>query len=233
MHTRVALLALLAVAASRGECGRTPPYDACAGKACGDACTLCPPDATDCAETAVVKACDPQGHCVPQTAGMCAATACAGKACGDDCVYDPPCRSSVPPCMMPSAPGHCDPSGACIPGDPPPPGLCLPQPPSWGCEGKACGDPCGYCPPETDPANCPVQTVAPTACDAQLQCVNEGSFTCPPPPSWGCVGKKCGDSCGYCPPDTDPANCPVPTFAATACDARLQCVTEGTFTCPP
>jgi hypothetical protein len=46
-----------------------------------------------------------------------------------------------------------------------------------------------------------------------------------------CRGLACGDSCGYCPPGTDPASCPVPTFAATACNVRGQCVTAGTFLC--
>lgn len=40
------------------------PYDPCAGKACGDPCTLCAPDDPDCVETAVIKACDPAGTCV-------------------------------------------------------------------------------------------------------------------------------------------------------------------------
>jgi hypothetical protein len=212
MHTRVALLALLAVAASRGECGRTPPYDACAGKACGDACTLCPPDATDCAETAVVKACDPQGHCVPQTAGMCAATACAGKACGDDCVYDPPCRSSVPPCMMPSAPGHCDPSGACIPGDPPP-GLCLPHP---DCVGKACGESCNPCGPD---ATCP--TLIASACDRFGNCAGDVPWLCYDP----CAGKACGEGCKACPPLPDGEGC-FETMEAKACDAAGRCTSQ-------
>lgn len=54
--------------------GRVPPscefapcpngdYDPCAGKSCGDTCTLCPPDATDCGETAVLKFCGPDGTC--------------------------------------------------------------------------------------------------------------------------------------------------------------------------
>lgn len=38
-------------------------YDPCAGKACGATCHACPPDALDCAETAVVKACDRNGFC--------------------------------------------------------------------------------------------------------------------------------------------------------------------------
>jgi hypothetical protein len=53
--------------------GRVPPscefapcpdtYDPCAGKSCGDPCTLCPPDARDCAETAVLKYCGSDGTC--------------------------------------------------------------------------------------------------------------------------------------------------------------------------
>jgi len=46
-----------------------------------------------------------------------------------------------------------------------------------------------------------------------------------------CQGLACGDSCGYCPAGVDPKYCPVPTFAATACNIRGQCVTAGTFLC--
>lgn len=59
--------------------GRVPPscefapcptdgYDPCAGKACGDPCTLCPPDAKDCAETAVLKQCGADGTCSHESA---------------------------------------------------------------------------------------------------------------------------------------------------------------------
>jgi len=37
--------------------------DPCAGKACGDRCSVCPPGDTDCVETAVVKVCDAAGAC--------------------------------------------------------------------------------------------------------------------------------------------------------------------------
>jgi hypothetical protein len=179
-------LFLAAASAPRQGCGGAsrPPYEPCADKPRGDACTVCAPDDRDCFETAVVKACDALHRCVPRVDGLlCAATqdACAGKACGAECTIDPPCRSADPPCMMPSLLGHCDPGGACVAADPPPPGFCLPPPPpSWGCEGRACGDSCGYCPPDADPARCPVPTFAPTACDPGLQCVTEGTFTCPP-----------------------------------------------------
>jgi hypothetical protein len=38
-------------------------YDPCAGKVCGDNCTLCPPDDLNCAETDVVKTCGTDGTC--------------------------------------------------------------------------------------------------------------------------------------------------------------------------
>lgn len=38
-------------------------YDPCAGKACGEGCSVCPPDDGDCVETAVVKSCDADGKC--------------------------------------------------------------------------------------------------------------------------------------------------------------------------
>ncbi len=173
---------LAATVGNRAGCGgggngTAPPYDPCAGKACGATCTICPPDAKDCAETMVVKACDPNGRCVAETPGLCGSE-CAGKACGERCLWpDLPCLHATPPCLPPVGPGYCDGNGACDQGYPPPPGACAPSP---DCAGKACGASCGLCPPGTDPASCPVPTFAPTACSAQLQCVTVGTFTCGP-----------------------------------------------------
>ncbi|HEX9048935.1 MAG TPA: hypothetical protein VF841_00210 [Anaeromyxobacter sp.] len=221
-------LLLVAAAAPREGCGngRAPPYDPCAGKACGDACKACPPGDASCFETAELKACDPFHRCVPQVDGLCAAAqqACAGKACGAQCAIDPPCRSATPPCMMPSLVGYCDPGGACVAGTAPPPGTCPSQQPSWGCVGKACGDGCGYCPPGTDPASCPVPTLVATACDAQLQCVPVAGLTCSPQAA--CQGKACGAACDTCPA------CAGPGPAAQSCDASGACV-AGATTCPP
>lgn len=41
-------------------------YDPCAGKACGDGCTVCAPDDPDCAETMSVKQCSADGACTDQ-----------------------------------------------------------------------------------------------------------------------------------------------------------------------
>jgi hypothetical protein len=208
MRTRIALLALLAVAASRGECGGTPPYDACAGKACGAPCTLCPPDATDCVETAVVKACDPQGRCVPDTGALCGATAaCAGKRCGDPCTIDPPCRDAVPPCMTPSVEGRCDGSQTCLPLGLPVP-LCAPHP---DCEGKACGASCNPCGPD---ATCP--TLVASACDRFGDCAGAVPWLCYDP----CEGKACGESCSLCPPGATDCG---ETAVVKACDAAGRC----------
>ncbi len=38
-------------------------YEPCAGKSCGDDCSACPPDDTDCVETTVVKMCGADGTC--------------------------------------------------------------------------------------------------------------------------------------------------------------------------
>src|SRR5688572_25038659 len=43
-------------------------YAPCAGKACGESCTVCSPSASDCMETAVVKQCNAQGECSPNPA---------------------------------------------------------------------------------------------------------------------------------------------------------------------
>lgn len=216
----IALL-LVAAAAPRQGCGNgTPPaYDPCGGKACGERCTLCAPDDADCAETAVVKACDPLHRCVAEVDGLCAAVPnpCAGKVCGDRCTWDPPCRYASPPCMTPSVEGYCANDIECV-AEPPP----CPLPPSWGCVGKRCGDSCGVCPPGTDPASCPVPTFAATACDAALQCATVGTFTCPPDP---CAGKVCGTACDPC-----GGLCMHPY--ASACDPSGACAPVP-VTCAP
>ncbi|MCC6522829.1 MAG: hypothetical protein IT373_09225 [Polyangiaceae bacterium] len=38
-------------------------YDPCEGRACGDPCSLCPPDALDCREVPALKRCDAAHEC--------------------------------------------------------------------------------------------------------------------------------------------------------------------------
>lgn len=44
--------------------GSSNTYLPCAGKKCGETCTLCPPASVDCAETAVMKSCNSAGQCL-------------------------------------------------------------------------------------------------------------------------------------------------------------------------
>jgi hypothetical protein len=44
--------------------GGKAPYVPCAGKACGDDCSVCDPTDPNCVETGVVKVCDPNGACL-------------------------------------------------------------------------------------------------------------------------------------------------------------------------
>lgn len=125
-------LFLAATTAPRQGCGSggpPPAYDPCAGKACGERCSACPPGSADCFETQELKACDPSHRCVSAVRGLCdaASAGCAGKPCGAVCTIDPPCRSQTPPCTTPSVAGHCDRSGACDPVNPLPPGFCVPR----------------------------------------------------------------------------------------------------------
>ena len=53
-------------ASGSGASGGSGGYDPCAGKACGDSCTVCDPNDPDCAETAVEKSCNPNGECVSE-----------------------------------------------------------------------------------------------------------------------------------------------------------------------
>ena len=54
-------------------------YEPCAGKACGESCTLCAPSDFDCFETDEIKACNLDGACVSDTGDLCTS---AGTLCG-------------------------------------------------------------------------------------------------------------------------------------------------------
>ena len=130
-------LLLAAVAASpRGGCGTGgAAYDPCQGKACGEACQLCPPDAPHCVETAVVKACDATGNCVAAGTVTACFDPCDGKSCGDVC---DPCVPGLP-CPMTAVAYQCDGSKRCL----------LPGRGTScdACAGKACGTQCAIDPP--------------------------------------------------------------------------------------
>jgi hypothetical protein len=167
--------ALLAATVSRGGCdaSRDTPYEPCAGKTCGDACTACAPNDPDCVETAVVKACDPSGQCVAASTSACTAfDACTGKACGDACSYALPCAYAEPPCMVPELGGHCSAQGECVPED-----VAVTCGLADPCAGKACGEACRLCPP--DASDC-VETMELKECDSSGQCVPRTvPLTCP------------------------------------------------------
>lgn len=65
----VASAILLAMGCAQGSIDGN--YDPCGDDSCGDPCTICAPDDPDCFETAVVKACNANGACVPAQASMC------------------------------------------------------------------------------------------------------------------------------------------------------------------
>ncbi len=98
----------------------TPPatgYNPCAGKACGDACTICAPGDANCVETAVVKQCSAAGTCDATPAQCPAATDagstfndCANKKCGDRCNL---CAPFDRKCIESPLVKLCQPDGTC------------------------------------------------------------------------------------------------------------------------
>lgn len=52
--------------ASDGSDDTAQTYDPCAGKTCGEGCTVCAPDDADCVETMSVKQCSAEGACTDQ-----------------------------------------------------------------------------------------------------------------------------------------------------------------------
>jgi hypothetical protein len=68
-----------------------PAWEPCAGKACGETCTVCDPNRDDCDQLAVERACNSAGECSDDTAPVCEEyEPCAGKFCGAPCtICDP------------------------------------------------------------------------------------------------------------------------------------------------
>lgn len=132
-------------------------YDPCADKACGAECQTCPPGDTDCAETAAVKYCQPDGSC-SSSKPTCNGNGggheppssydpCADKSCGTTCTTCPPGDSD---CAETAVVKYCQPDGSC--------GMTQPDcdndggdhepPESYDpCENKTCGETCTRCPP--------------------------------------------------------------------------------------
>jgi len=105
---------LLLLVAAHSECSQIQ-YNPCAGKHCGDVCTVCAPDDRDCAETAVVKACNQQSNCVTRTADLCRASdydPCHNKECGESCRVCAPNTD----CFETAVVKSCDSSGKCVSG---------------------------------------------------------------------------------------------------------------------
>jgi hypothetical protein len=156
-------------------------------------------------ETAVVKACDLAGACVPQgtSSGCTVPNPCAGRACGDQCLVSLPCHFASPPCEAPQALGRCDLTGQCLTGEV---GSCQPHP---DCVAKACGASCNPCGPDLA---CP--TLVASACDPWGRCVGDVPGLC------ACAGRACGDACDPC-----DGRCLSPY--ASSCDGTGRCAPVG------
>lgn len=179
-----------------GEDDLSKAKAACAGKACGEPCRLCPPGAANCFETLELKQCNAKGRCSPAPAecaldggpapdpdpidagpgpdpdpidgGPAPYEPCAGLSCGAPCSV---CSPSDPDCVETAVLKFCHANGACLATTP----TCAPPPPYEPCAGKTCGDACTICDP-ADP-NC-FETAVLKACDALGQC-SPGATTCP------------------------------------------------------
>jgi hypothetical protein len=177
-------------------------YDGCAGKSCGETCTICAPGDVNCIETEEIKRCDSAGTCTGGSA-TCSADAGVGVTlpdCGSlgssaGSVCSAVGSAPVPECCDASTHLRCE-YDACTDSIP---GMCRGtyqalvgsklcggyQP----CAGKGCGDACTICEPG-DPA-CSEPAGA-KACDRSNACV-AATPDCTPPPS--CDPSDLG-SCG-------------------------------------
>jgi len=127
------------------------PYQPCAGKTCGDSCTICPPGDPTCAETAVLKFCHSDGACsasppacIPPPPPPPKYTPCGGKSCGDLCTI---CEPGVPGCFETAVIKMCDSAGSCSPTMPVCGAKDAGPAPYLPCAGKACGASCTICEP--------------------------------------------------------------------------------------
>jgi hypothetical protein len=74
-------------------CMSPPPYDPCAGKACGDVCSPCPNTDPKCGGITETFSCDGNGACTTRPSacdGGATYDPCAGKACGETCTLCAP-----------------------------------------------------------------------------------------------------------------------------------------------
>ena len=210
-------------------------YDPCGGKVCGDNCSLCDPNDTNCLETLELKSCNEAGSCEPVTPVCEVYDPCGGKVCGDNCSL---CDPNDTNCLETLELKSCNEAGSCEPVTP----VCEVYDP---CGGKVCGDPCTIC-EQGDPA-C-FETAVPKFCNTAGVCSMELPTCDEYVP---CGGKVCGEPCticdpldatcsetevlkycnveGSCAPETP--TCNQDPCATILCLPGLECV-EGACVCP-
>jgi hypothetical protein len=96
-----------------GEANDAGPYFPCAGKTCGQQCSMCAPNDPNCVETGVVKFCHPGGDCKdfpPACVPPPPYQPCAGKACGQSCSI---CDPTDPNCVETAVLKECSKTGQC------------------------------------------------------------------------------------------------------------------------
>ena len=185
-------------------------YDPCAGKACGDSCSICDPNDPSCAQIELLLLCDAYGQCgpgVPECNSM-----------GGQCTSAMDCPYSLAPCQVcPDGSTAC-PSTDCIMGtcvtefqtcvDPnPQPGACMTD-----AECPQLDGPCQICPDGT--SACPGSYCLNGQCILSFPACGGGGMYDP------CANKSCGDACTLCPPDD--MNC-FETLELKACDMYGAC----------
>jgi hypothetical protein len=197
---------------AHADCGDL--YDPCINKECGDPCTLCPPDDADCAEDAVLKACNKASQCVEDSPELCGDDLCDGVACPNSTAY---CEENI---AYGAVVSFCDPdNGECIMA----PGL-----PPQDCSelGQTCKN--GQCVDE--PKGCdPMQATGVGAC-AMFMGYTWNGKACVGVSGCSCAGidcdflfddpGQCEDAYGDCTAPYDPCGDKMCGEACTLCDPK-------------
>jgi hypothetical protein len=206
-------------------------YDPCAGLACGDACSSCPPEDDDCTETGEEKACNNEGVCEGSfDVSQCGADACADVVCEEP---GPFCDQGA---AWEGIVYVCDPgTGECVDAGFPQ----APQDCPFGCENGAClPDPNESC-EQTEEVCGPAMGAPNYLCDDGVTVAGPGPCEVQEDGICGWTMVECPEDDGTCEPKTEflaadgcnTCTCPESGLKEGAPCTKMACVCSSNDDC--